>query len=88
MPVALRLRARRVRRALTRRLVARDLSGDWLIVALGAVIGAGAGFVVLAFYGLVDRVRAVAGWASDATGSWSIWVAVATVPLGTSRIAA
>lgn len=71
-----------MRRALARRVVERGLSSEWFIVALGAVIGAGAGFVVLAFYGLVDQVRTLAGWASGASGSVGSWLALAAVPLG------
>jgi CIC family chloride channel protein len=82
LPVILRLRARRLRRALARRALSLDLSSEWLTVALGAVIGAGAGFIVLAFYGLVDQVRALAGWATGASGASGLWVAGATVPLG------
>jgi CIC family chloride channel protein len=78
----MRVRARRARRALTRQVLARDISSDWLIVVLGAAIGAGAGFVVLAFYRLVDWMRALAGWMGESTGTPGGFVALATVPLG------
>lgn len=56
---------------------------EGLVILLAAAIGALAGLVVLAFYGLIDWVRAFAGWARQTSGgAGSPWFALGLVPTG------
>jgi CIC family chloride channel protein len=80
--LVLRVRLRRAWRAVAHRALARQVSSEWIIVVLAALIGVGAGFVVLGFYRFVDGMRAIAGWVGQATGSPGPLIAFATVPLG------
>ena len=55
----------------------------WLLLVFAAVIGAGAGGSVVLFYGLVDVMRDLAGWAHGGTAGAGIpWLALFTVPIG------
>ncbi len=53
--------------AVTRFVIAHDVDEGWLIIAFAAVIGAGAGYAIGAFYLLMDIVR------GGATNSASYW---------------
>lgn len=56
---------------------------EGFVAVLAAVIGALAGVAVLLFYGLIDGVRALAGWARTA-GDGTAWpgLALGLVPIG------
>jgi len=76
-----RVRARRAWRAATHQILARGISSEWIIVSLAALIGAGAGFVVVGFYGLVDIMRQVLGWTSESAGSVAELSAFVVLPV-------
>ena len=79
--LVLRVRARRAWRAATHQILARGISSEWIIVSLAALIGAGAGFVVVGFYGLVDIMRQVLGWTSESAGSVAELSAFVVLPV-------
>lgn len=68
----------------TRFVIAHDVDEGWLIIAFAAVIGAGAGYAIGAFYLLMDLVRE--GGDSLGTllgfGTGSRWLPFLLVPLG------
>lgn len=73
---------RRMSRVLRVAAMKYDLD-EGLVILLAALIGALAGLAVLAFYGLIDWVRAFAGWARETSGSTgTAWFALALVPAG------
>lgn len=76
-------RLRRVRKTLSGLLLRHGAEEGWLLLVFAAVIGAAAGATVLLFYGLVDEVREIAGWATGRPGDRGLpWLALVTVPLG------
>ncbi len=66
--------------------------GEGLVVVLAAVIGIIAGLTVVGFYGLLDWIRSIAGWARETSGGAGVlWLAMAIVPAGfwlTTRLVA
>lgn len=65
---------------------------EGLVVVLAAGIGVMAGLTVVGFYGLLDWIRSIAGWARETSGGSGLpWLAIAVVPGGlwlTTRILA
>ncbi len=83
LPVLLEIRARRAWRSFTKLLIRRELDEGWLLLVFAAVIGSAAGSAVILFYGLIDSVRGVAGWAPEQSGTVGLpWLALVTVPVG------
>jgi len=66
--------------------------GEGLVIVLAAGIGIMAGITVVGFYGLLDWIRSIAGWARETSGGTGLhWLAIAIVPSGfwlTTRILA
>jgi CIC family chloride channel protein len=57
--------------------------GEGLVVVLAAGIGIMAGLTVVGFYGLLDWIRSIAGWARETSGGTGLpWLAIAIVPTG------
>ncbi|MEE8487247.1 MAG: chloride channel protein, partial [Gemmatimonadota bacterium] len=57
--------------------------GEGLVVVLAAGIGIIAGLTVVGFYGLLDWIRSIAGWARETSGGAGLsWLAMAVVPAG------
>jgi CIC family chloride channel protein len=75
--------ALRQTRRVFRSLSERYEIGDGLVVVLAAVIGVMAGLTVIGFYGLLDWIRSIAGWARETSGGSDLpWLALAVVPGG------
>ena len=56
---------------------------EGFVVILAAVIGSLAGVTVVGFYGLIDWVRTIAGWARETSGGAGLpWLAFGLVPTG------
>jgi len=56
---------------------------EGFVVILAAVIGSLAGVAVVGFYGLIDWVRTLAGWARETSGGAGLpWLAFGLVPTG------
>jgi CIC family chloride channel protein len=56
---------------------------EGFVVILAAVIGSLAGVAVVGFYGLIDWVRTIAGWARETSGGAGLpWLAFGLVPTG------
>lgn len=70
--------------AVTRFVIAHDVDEGWLIIAFAAVIGAGAGYAIGAFYLLMDIVRGGGGQLGVVLGfgAGSRWLPFLIVPLG------
>jgi CIC family chloride channel protein len=66
--------------------------GEGLVIVLAAGIGIMAGITVVGFYGLLDWIRSIAGWARETSGGTGLyWLTIAIVPSGfwlTTRILA
>ncbi|MFQ5747068.1 MAG: chloride channel protein [Gemmatimonadota bacterium] len=79
-----RARGRRWWRAFTGYVLEHDIEEGWLIILFAAVIGAGAGFAIVAFYALVDGVAALSDrlGALLGFGPGSIGPAFIVVPAG------
>ncbi len=83
LPTVIAIRARRAWRSLTDWVIQREFDEGWLLLIFAAVIGSAAGIAVILFYGLIDGVRQVAGWAAEHSGTVGLpWVALVTVPIG------
>lgn len=61
-----RARGRRLWRPITRYVTDHDIDEGWLIIAFAALIGAGAGYTVIGFYGFIDWIQRGAGWIGGA----------------------
>jgi len=76
-------RLRRGWRTVSDLVLRHGVEEGWLLLVFAAVIGAGAGGSVILFYGLVDVMRDLAGWAHGGPdGSGLPWLAMLTVPIG------
>ncbi len=83
LPTLTAIRARRAWRSPTEWVIRRDFDEGWFLLLFAAVIGSAGGAAVILVYGLIDRLRQVAGWADPSSGSASFpWIALLTVPLG------
>lgn len=83
LPTVIAIRARRAWRSLTDWVIQREVDEGWLLLLFAAVIGSAGGAAVILVYGLIDRIRQLAGWAEASSGSTSLpWIALITVPLG------
>ena len=61
-----RSRGRRLWQPVTRYVIDHDIDEGWLIIVFAALIGAGAGYTVIGFYGFIDWLRRGAGWIGGA----------------------
>ena len=85
LPTLMAIRARRAWRSLTAWVIQSEVDEGWLLLLFAAVIGSAGGAAVILVYGLIDRIRQVAGWADANSGSAGLpWIALLTVPLGLS----
>lgn len=83
LPTVMAIRARRAWRSLTEWVIQRDVDEGWLLLLFAAVIGSAGGAAVILVYGLIDRIRQLAGWAEAGSGGTSFpWIALITIPLG------
>ena len=83
LPTMIAIRSRRAWRSLTDWVVRREVDEGWLLLVFAAVIGSAGGGAVILVYGLIDKIRQVAGWAEASSGSTGFpWITLITVPVG------
>jgi len=68
----------------TRHVVERGLEEGWLIIAIAAFVGAGAGYAIVGFYSFVGLMHALSEFVGSRLGvpPGSRWLPFATIPLG------
>ncbi len=83
LPTLLAVRTRRAWRSFSNWVIRREFDEGWLLMLFAAAIGSAAGSAVILFYGLIDRVRQLTGWAAETSGTVGLpWIALVTVPAG------